>query len=344
MEVLAQLPACEARLSTWGFLRGLPDRIGTLMQQVDKFDGMVRCFRNSEELPSLLACVLAFGNYLNGGKNEKRLGRADGFHIEALGRPGGLDVVNDPQGGNIRQLIFRCFFGSFPEEGARLLEELAPLFLLVHRRLAKSSDGALTLQKKVYVQIEDLYRQVGQLKGEFTSQHRLLKDAIQQMGDSEKKFSEHVPELFQAESKRIEELVTKTDTVHKEFKEMLIHFRAETYRGDARVVNGILQDGNSKEEMTSEVWCRLWDDFFIVPGLILCRNERLQKQFFEPLFCRDLAPTVEGLEILWMLRDPPKASPSRKGNAIRTAASAKSIGGKDEASPQSRMSRRRTIA
>jgi hypothetical protein len=343
MEVLGQFPACEARLSAWGFIRGVTDRIDTLKLNVDQFDAMVKCFLNSEKLPSLLGIVLAFGNYLNGGKNEKRLGRADGFHIEALGRPGGLDVVNDPQGGNIRQLIFRVFFGRFPEEAHRLLEELAPLFLLVHRRLGKSADGALAVQKKVHVQIEDLHRQVTQLKVEFNAQHQMLKDAVRQIGDDTDKFSREIPARFQTESQRLEELVAKTDDVSRQFKEILIHFRAETYRGDSRVVNGTLQEGNPREEMTSEVWCRLWDDFFIVPGLMLCRNERLQKHYFEPLFCRDVPPTAEGLEVLWMLRDPPKQL-FPKAPARTIAAAKKSPSPKERRSQPKQLgtTRRRT--
>jgi hypothetical protein len=90
---------------------------------------MVQCFHNSKELPSLLAIVLAFGNHLNGGKNEKRLGQADGFHIELLGRPGGLDVVNDPRGKNVRELIFKTFFEKCPDQAKALMVELKPFFL-----------------------------------------------------------------------------------------------------------------------------------------------------------------------------------------------------------------------
>jgi len=159
---LMQIPGCELRLATWGFLCQLPDRIAVLKANSDKVEAMIRCFSQAQELPTLLGLILAFGNYLNGGKNQKRLGQADGFHLEALGRPGGLDVVNDPQGQNVRQLIFKVYFEKFPERASRLLEELAPLFNLVKRRVGKS-DGVPAITKDVYVQLEDLDKQVSQL-------------------------------------------------------------------------------------------------------------------------------------------------------------------------------------
>lgn len=96
-------------LRSWNRSRyHLPERLGQLQENLLKFEKMVHCFLKSSdessEVPFLLSLVLAFGNYLNGGKNEKRLGRADGFHVELLGRPGGLDLVNDAQGRRLKGL------------------------------------------------------------------------------------------------------------------------------------------------------------------------------------------------------------------------------------------------
>ena len=109
MEDLCEISCPSMRLSSWEFLYQLPERLSQLQENLLKFEKMVKCFmkcfskeelkeERPSELPFLLSLVLAFGNYLNGGKNEKRLGRADGFHVELLGRPGGLDLVNDAQG------------------------------------------------------------------------------------------------------------------------------------------------------------------------------------------------------------------------------------------------------
>lgn len=314
MEVLSHLPACEARLSCWGFLGELPGRLESLSLNLELFERMVQSFHTSQELPTLLGIVLAFGNYMNGGRNEKRLGQADGFHIEALGRPGGLDVVNDPQGRNIRQLIFKTYFSHYPDRAARLLQELAPLFALVQRRLSKS-DGSPVLRKDVRVQIEELDRQASLLKAEFSKKRHELQQARALIDDPLDSFVKEVPYAFELESRRIDELVEKSDTVKRRFKELLVLFRAETYRGDPQMVNGTLKDGNPKEEMTSNVWCLIWDDFFVNKALIVSQNEKLQKDVFEPRFCKDAPLTVEGLEMLWQLRAAAPVQTSRRRSA-----------------------------
>jgi hypothetical protein len=69
-------------------------------------------------------------------------------------------------------------------------------------------------------------------------------------------------------------------------------------------VDGKLQDGNPKEEMSSGVWCRIWDDFFVPSSLLISQNEKLQKEVYEPRLCRDELLSIETLEMLWQLRKP----------------------------------------
>jgi len=97
---------------------------------------------------------------------------------------------------------------------------------------------------------------------------------------------------------------------------MLALFKAETYRGDPQLINGKLEDGNPKEEMTSGVWCQLWDDFLIPKQMILNHNEKVIKEVFEPRFCRDAPITLESLGMLWQLEDPrPLGSKPRRRNS-----------------------------
>eukprot|EP00931_Biecheleriopsis_adriatica_P056178 TRINITY_DN33289_c0_g2_i1.p1 TRINITY_DN33289_c0_g2~~TRINITY_DN33289_c0_g2_i1.p1 ORF type:complete len:1469 (+),score=303.51 TRINITY_DN33289_c0_g2_i1:14-4420(+) len=304
MEELSQVPACSMRLSCWAFLRTLPDRLQQLQSNLDRFEQMVRCFHDSQELPCLLGLVLAFGNYLNGGKNEKRLGQADGFHIELLGRPGGLDVVNDPTGKNVRSLIFQVLFDKFPAKAELLLEELSPLFALVQRRLGKDSDGVPQLNKSVRVQIEELDKQMSQLKSEFAEKREELKEGLKFIPDPADKFVVEIPEEFERGKSFVDELVARKDLLQQQFKALLSMFKAETYRGDAVMVNGQLKDGDPKAEMTSEVWCMIWDNFFIPKETMLSFDEKRQKESLDPRFCKESPITVESLEFLWGLRKP----------------------------------------
>jgi len=312
MEDLGHVPACSMRLSCWGFLYNLPERVNHLQENLDRFEQMVHSFRTSKELSSLLAVVLAFGNYLNGGKNEKRLGQADGFHIEMLGRQGGLDVVNDTQGRNVRQLIFKTFFSQFPEKAERLLLELSPMFSLVQRRLGKDADGAPQLTKSVRVQIEEMDRQLVQLKKEFSMKHKELKEGLQLITDPADKFAIEIPEEFERERKRVDELSDRKDIIGQQFQALLAMYKAETYRGDAVMEGGRLKDGNPKEPMTSEVWCKIWDDFFVVRSLILSFDEKKQREQMEPRFCKEVPITVQALKIMWRLEDPKPTNSKRK--------------------------------
>ena len=59
------------------------------------------------------------------------------------------------------------------------------------------------------------------------------------------------------------------------------------------------EEGNPKAEMTSEVWCKIWDDFFVPSERVLSFDEKRQKAIIEPRFCKEEPLTVESLEILW---------------------------------------------
>jgi len=110
--------------------------------------------------------------------------------------------------------------------------------------------------------------------------------------------------MFSHAQSRVDALAAKVENVKCQFRVLLVLFKAETYRGDPQLIDGKLEDGNPKEEMTSEVWCQLWDDFLIPKAMILCQNENNIKEVFEPRFCRNAPITLESLSMLWQLEDP----------------------------------------
>merc|ERR1719210_960876 len=96
----------------------LPLEVHGYETKLQLFENMVDAFRKSKTLPSFLSLVLAFGNYLNGGKkNDGRLmGQANGFHIDMFGsgEGGELDKLKDFQGKNLRQLLFKTYIEQDP--------------------------------------------------------------------------------------------------------------------------------------------------------------------------------------------------------------------------------------
>jgi hypothetical protein len=292
-EGMSALPATESRLSCWAFLGALPERLEHLRQGLNHFEAVVHCFRESEELPFFLGLVLAFGNTLNGGKNEQRLGRADGFHIEALSRQG-FDAVNDSQGNNIRQMIFEVYFAKTPERANKFLEDLAPLFTNVKRRFGKKA-GNPSFEKEVRIEIEEYEKSVAQLRGEWVKRNAELQRALQRIGTAgDDEFATRMPAAFECARVSLDELAGKKDMVKQQFHDLLNEFRAETYHDEHGV----------KQEMTSGVWCLLWDDFFVKGNLMLEHNERTQKDVLAPRFCRAEPLTIASLEMLWQLQKP----------------------------------------
>merc|ERR1712048_1396968 len=104
---------------------GIEDDFASHSEKLTRLENILDCFKASRALPALLGKVVDFGNHLNAG--DARLGQADGFHVEALGRPNGLDAVRDPEGNDVRQLLFKTWFDKHPEEAEQLLIELSPV-------------------------------------------------------------------------------------------------------------------------------------------------------------------------------------------------------------------------
>jgi hypothetical protein len=191
----------------------------------------------------------------------------------------------------------------------------------VQRRFGKDSDGVPHVKKSVRVQIEDLDKQLVAVKKEITEKHQELKEGLKLIADPADKFVIEIPAEFERCRQRIDELAARKDLALQQFKALLASFKAETYRGDPVVVNGQMKDGNPKEEMTSAVWCQLWDDFFVPKSVMLRSDEKKQKEVIDPRFCKDEAISVEGLEILWQLRtDEPRMQRPRRDSVVSAQA------------------------
>merc|ERR1719389_1371365 len=104
------------------------------------------------------------------------------------------------------------------------------MFALVQRRLGKDSDGVPDIKKTVRVQIEDLDKQLVQLKNEFNVKQRELKEGLALISDPADKFVIEIPEEFDRERQRVEELAERKDLILQQFKALLAMYKAETYR------------------------------------------------------------------------------------------------------------------
>ncbi len=78
---LSAIPSFELRAECWLARVAFPETIFEIQTQLDALDAAVLALNSAERLSRVLAHVLAFGNYLNGGTAR---GQADGFHLEIL--------------------------------------------------------------------------------------------------------------------------------------------------------------------------------------------------------------------------------------------------------------------
>ena len=95
------------------------------------------------------------------------------------------------------------------------------------------------------MEIEDLEKQLNQLRSEFTTKHAEMKEGLKLIADPADKFFIEIPPQFELARQHLEDLIRKKDKVLQQFKAVLANFKAETYRGDPLIVDGQVKELNS---------------------------------------------------------------------------------------------------
>jgi len=278
MWVIGNMPAYQQRLDCWEFVRTYAERQETYCRNLQQFEAIVQCFTESDFLPSILGIVLAVGNYLNGGTNR---GQADGFDIETLNK---LEAVKDAQGKDIRHYIFDVYFNTQNDKAAMLIDELAPMFGNIARRLSKDSDGTEKLNKSARIVMEDFDQCVGELHKEFTERHETMQMILQYFEDPADPFKLRMPNEFAVAKDCIDDLVQLKDHAKDKYSKLLNWFK----------IAG----------MKSSEFCLLWDNLFIPPDMIVNKGEKIKKEVLIPTFCQPKPLNVDDLMILWEFKDP----------------------------------------
>eukprot|EP00747_Dinoflagellata_sp_TGD_P072411 gnl/TRDRNA2_/TRDRNA2_157466_c4_seq2.p1 gnl/TRDRNA2_/TRDRNA2_157466_c4~~gnl/TRDRNA2_/TRDRNA2_157466_c4_seq2.p1 ORF type:complete len:431 (-),score=102.58 gnl/TRDRNA2_/TRDRNA2_157466_c4_seq2:310-1569(-) len=294
MWVISQIPAFQARLDCWYFLRTYADRCDQYVEGLTQFQGIAECFRKSKELPSLLGLILAVGNYINGGTDR---GQADGFDLDVLGK---LETIKDARGKDLRDLILSVFFSpTFYDKASKFIEDLAPVFRNVVRGLAKDSDGE-KLTKRVVYTFEDYDQCITTLQKELNEKHETMTMVLSCFDDPADPFKLEMPEQFDQAKAEIAKVVAQRDAAKDKYLDLLGWFKAAQIKSDS--------------------FCRLWDDFFVPEALITNRPQKLKKEVLTPAFCLNKPVTADNLMILWGLKQPANAD-ERKGKTKPDASS-----------------------
>jgi hypothetical protein len=231
MWVIGNLPAYQQRLDCWIFVRTYPEKTEEMTRSLLEFEKMIDAFAESTGMASLLAIILAVGNYLNGGTNR---GQADGFDVETITK---LDSIKDVEGKDIRHYIMELFCKNHADAAEVLWEELAPTLEQINRRLGKDKDGVEQLQKSARVAIEDFDPFVVQLQTEFTDRHDTMQMVLQYFEDPADQFKLRMPQTFSEAKEEIDALVAIRDRAKDKYKNLLnfykvVGMKSETFFSD----------------------------------------------------------------------------------------------------------------
>merc|ERR1712087_810887 len=105
-------------------------------------------------------------------------------------------------------------------------------------------------------------------------------------------------------------LVDRKDRAMEQFQELLGVFNAETHKVEMPIA-GSIQTEVKKVPLSSEVWCQIWDNFFLCEQPFLRADGKVRAEMAK-LFCKpDPRVTVDNLEVWWGLKKPGQTSRTR---------------------------------
>eukprot|EP00929_Paragymnodinium_shiwhaense_P108748 TRINITY_DN7507_c0_g1_i3.p1 TRINITY_DN7507_c0_g1~~TRINITY_DN7507_c0_g1_i3.p1 ORF type:complete len:445 (+),score=124.06 TRINITY_DN7507_c0_g1_i3:1139-2473(+) len=290
MWAIGNLPAYQQRMDCWLFVRSYQERVESYSLALRHVDETVQCLFKAKSVQSLLAVVLAVGNFLNGGTTR---GQADGFNIDGLAT---LESIKDYEGKDIRHLIFELFHDNFSDDVISLVEELRPLFSNVSRRMGKDAEGAERCNRSMQYCLEDFDICCNALSKELGEQHETMQTVLQYLDDPADAFRLQMPPRFTAAKEQITSLLACLQKVKKSYAELLKWYKVATLK--------------------SSDFCLLWDNFLIPGDWIMLRPDKVKKEVLVPAFCQGRPFGADDLLTLWRLKEPTVAvsKANRPGN------------------------------
>jgi len=289
---ISQVPAFRDRVNCWMFVRDYEERVSVCAAGLSDFQQVQDAILKSKSLPRLLSLILAVGNYLNGGNNQR--GQADGFDLETITK---LDAIKDniEATKDLRHFIFEILFtgqmgkrdlveelgsGMLATDGLLLVEELGPLLASVRRTLVRGAQNTLTVAKSARVCLEDLEESIRDLVDDYVSQQGSLQTCLQSTRDPSDPMKLYMADQIAHARVSLEQLQEQARKCRADYIHMLSYF-------------------NHPGLKTSD-FLMLWDNFFIPSDLILNRPEAFRKQHLFPRFCQPVSkPQFEDLLLLW---------------------------------------------
>eukprot|EP00929_Paragymnodinium_shiwhaense_P059965 TRINITY_DN29991_c0_g2_i1.p1 TRINITY_DN29991_c0_g2~~TRINITY_DN29991_c0_g2_i1.p1 ORF type:complete len:1499 (-),score=434.72 TRINITY_DN29991_c0_g2_i1:563-5059(-) len=218
---VGQVPFFKARLKCFLCIQSYHESLGPITEDLSRITRVCQDLRASAVLREYLGCILACGNYLNGGTNR---GRADGFEIEQLGK---LHLVKDNSGKDLRYFLGTELSpgGVFADIGERLFRDLTAFTALIKRRSVKTSEGADLVTKQVGGSVEDLESVVRHTQKDFEEQEELLNACLQTADlDPADPLRMDMPWRFEEAREAIDRASSLVEATKAEYRRVQAHF------------------------------------------------------------------------------------------------------------------------
>eukprot|EP00397_Hematodinium_sp_SG-2012_P001745 GEMP01001750.1.p1 GENE.GEMP01001750.1~~GEMP01001750.1.p1 ORF type:complete len:841 (+),score=229.59 GEMP01001750.1:2377-4899(+) len=302
---VGHVPAYEARIKCWLFARTYEEKLLIYMEAFQKFQVLMKSLLNCDTFMSIMALVLAFGNYLNGGTNR---GQADGFELDALSK---VESIKDNDGKhNLLHFLMNVLLvrsDHFSAVRGVMCEELKPLLSNVRRRVIRDSDGAEKVEKQVMYVLEDFEGMLQTLCTEFDQTFSLLKMCLQYFEDPTDPLRTVLAEDFNTAKAKLDDINRYRKEVREDFKTLQQRYHAET--------------------LSSTEFCLLWDNFLVPPDQLTNKPVAIKTKHVLPIFCQQSREIdIDSLQVLWDLKKPKdddekkakkEVVPRRKSGAMR---------------------------
>jgi hypothetical protein len=288
---MGHVPFVQARLRCFLCVLTYNENLSPILDELTRILKVCQDIRASASVRNLLGCVLACGNYLNGGTTR---GQADGFDCEQLGK---IHLVKDNSGKDLRHFICTQLVpgGIFADVGEKLFDDISGLTQLVRRHVGKTADGADFVSKKIGGNVEELDRALRDLFEHFQQQEEVLQACLQSDElEADDVLRMELPNRFEEGQRTFENARLILESAKAEFKKMQLHF-VTTLKVDEFFL--------------------LWDDL-LLPTEALMKPAKIQT--VTPTICLDQAVQYQSFVALWKQEEKKPRTP-RKATAVQDA-------------------------
>ncbi|KAF6207552.1 hypothetical protein GE061_015999 [Apolygus lucorum] len=210
---LAEIPHFAERIACFMFQAEFNDNINSIESKLNNLKSICQTLVSSESLKSVLAIILALGNFMNGGNRQR--GQADGFGLEILPRL--RDVKSTDNSITLLHYIVRRYIKQC---GDVLITEVAA-------PVPEPSD----IDRASVVQFDDSKAQIDKLKNDLEGCKIKMEKVTSSSEENVQPFKEKMETFLSSAEKQIQEAEENLEDCKQRFLTVLKAYRFQPKGG-----------------------------------------------------------------------------------------------------------------